>query len=123
MISNPVPQHHSCKAEPAIDWSNLLLGCVLAASPWIALSDSYAAMLNAFVCGLIIACAAGAALAKPSTRAQQINAGFGAWLMIAPWILGFSDSAVDTWFSLLIGLGVTGLASFQLSQMSRSRRG
>lgn len=108
-------------AQPGVDWANLTLGVGLAASPWIALGDSYVALLNAFVCGVIIVFAAGVSLTTPSVRALLTVMVVAAWLVIAPWLFGFADSPLDTSISVFIGLGTFGLASFKLSSMSRLR--
>lgn len=102
-------------AQPWLDWLNLGIGAVLAMSPWLLLSDSYAALLNVFFSGTAVAIAAGIALVSPNVWAQRLNITSGIWLAVAPLVLGYADSAADTLTSLLAGLGVAGFASFQLS--------
>ena len=76
-------------------------------------------MLNAVVCGAIIATAAGVAISKPVALAQWTNFGLGVWLLIAPWVLRFSVNVGATWTSVLVGLCVASLAGFQLSLLNR----
>lgn len=33
----------------------------------------------------------------------------GIWLVVSPWVLGFSDNGVATWNAILFGLGVVAL--------------
>ena len=106
-------------ASALIDWVNLTLGVGLAASPWVALGDSYDALLNAFACGVAVALAAAFALVRPSVWAERIIMAIGIWLLIAPSLLGFVHSSLDTGVSLFTGLAIAGSASFQVSPTSR----
>ncbi len=78
-------------------------------------------MWNAVACGALIATAAGVALSKPSAGAEWTNVGLGLWLMIAPWVLGFSVNPGAALTSLLVGFGVTCFAGFQVSLLSLSQ--
>jgi hypothetical protein len=109
-------------ARPWIDWTNLILGIFLVVSPWLALGGGTAVIWNAVVCGVIIATAAGFALASPSMGAERTNFYLALWLLIAPWALGFSSSAGAMWTSVLVGLGVACFSWFQLSLLKRSAR-
>lgn len=109
-------------AQPWLDWINLGLGSALAVSPWLTLGDSYAALVNVFVSGVMVAIAAGTSLTKPNAWAQRVNVVLGIWLAIAPLALGYADSAEDTLASVVAGLGIAGFASSQLSLIGRARR-
>jgi len=39
----------------------------------------------------------------------------GSWLIIAPWVLGFSDSVLVKWSSILCGIVIVGMNSWALS--------
>ena len=120
MTSTTLSQRSSTQAQPWVDWTNLTLGVFLATKPWLALGGDSAVMWNAVTCGAIIATAACIALSKPSAGAEWTNVGFGAWLLIAPWVLGFSANLGAMWTSVLVGLGVACFASFQLWLLNRS---
>lgn len=113
----------STATNPWLDWTNLALGIFLVASPWLALGGSTAILWNAVICGGVIACAAGAAIVKPSPGAQKTNLWFGLWLFIAPWVLSFWSNAGATWTSVLVGLSVAIIAGRQLAELKRSARG
>lgn len=121
MTSTTVSQRSNTRAQPGIDWTNLTLGAFLAASPWLALGGDAAVMWNALVCGAIIVAAACVALSKPNAGAEWTNFGLGLWLLIAPWMLGFSANAGAMWISVLVGLGIACFAGFQLSLLNRSQ--
>ena len=83
--------------------------------PWyLSLGSETAAALNAFVCGMAIAIIAVLALSKSYDWEEYINLAVGLWVSIAPWALGFADSAVPTWTHVVIGLAVAALAAFEL---------
>lgn len=101
------------------DRANLLLGALLCASPWLAWSGSTAITWNAAITGAAIAIAAIASIAKPGVGPEWTNLGFGAWLLIAPWVLGFADQAVAGWTSLLVGMLVVYFAGMQIALLKR----
>ena len=121
MHSKYLPQYSAINAQPWIDRTNLALGVFLAASPWLALGGASAVMWNAAACGVIVAIAAVVALSKPDAGAEWTNVGFGLWLVIAPWTLGFSVNVGAMWTSVLVGLGVACLAGLQISLLNRLR--
>lgn len=110
-------------SNPAIsswpDRTNLVLGALLCLSPWLAWSGSTTITWNAVIFGAAIAIAAIAAIAKPAVGPEWTNVGLGAWLLIAPWVLSFSDHAVAAWTSLLVGILVAYFAGMQIALMRR----
>ena len=123
MNSNALNKTSATTTESWIDWTNLVLGAVLLVSPWLGLGGGGSVAANAVVCGFVVACAAGAALAKPSLGAERTNAWVGVWLMVAPWVLAFSGNAGATWTSITIGLAITCFAGIQITRLKRSARG
>lgn len=122
MNSNALKKTSNTMTESWIDWTNLVLGTLLLVSPWLGFGGSGAVAANAVVCGFVIACIAGVALAKPSPGAEKVNAWLGVWLLVAPWILGFSGNAGATWASLLVGFSVACFAGIQITRLGRSAR-
>jgi hypothetical protein len=114
MTETPSPQISSWP-----DRTNLVLGALLCVSPWLAWGGSTAITWNAVIVGAAIAIAAIAAIAKPAPGPEWTNVGLGAWLLIAPWILGFSNDAVAGWTSLLVGTLVAYFAGMQVTLMKR----
>ena len=101
------------------DRTNLVLGALLCLSPWLSWDGSTAITWNAVIFGAAIAIAAIAAIARPAVGPEWTNVGLGAWLLIAPWVLGFSDHAVAAWTSLLVGILVAYFAGMQITLMKR----
>ena len=101
------------------DRTNLVLGALLCVSPWLAWGGSTAITWNAVIFGAAIAIAAIVAIAKPSVAPEWTNVGLGAWLLIAPWVLSFSDDAVAGWTSMLVGVLVAYFAGMQIALMKR----
>ncbi|HKZ09970.1 MAG TPA: SPW repeat protein [Rhodanobacteraceae bacterium] len=102
------------------DRTNLVLGALLCVSPWLAGGGSIAITWNAVAFGAAIAITAIAAIARPAVGPEWTNVGLGAWLVIAPWVFGFSDQAVAGWTSLLVGILVAYFAGIQITLMKRS---
>ena len=93
------------------DALNLLLGLWLAVSPWVL---SYAGetmpTYNAVAAGAVIATAAAAALIAFHPWEEWVNAMLSVWLILSPWILGFSGLQAAAWNQVAVGVLVGGLA-------------
>jgi hypothetical protein len=93
------------------DAVNLVLGLWLIVSPW---ALSFAAdgrpMWNASVIGLVIAVAALAALISFHKWEEWIEAALGLWLIISPYILGFTTQMNATVNQVIVGIIVAALA-------------
>lgn len=97
------------------DWTNLVLGLWLIASPWILqFTTAPVAARNVWIAGGIIAVLAAAALYQVQQWEEWTNAVIGIWLVVSPWVLGFSNDAVTTWNSAIIGLVVLCVAGWEL---------
>ena len=93
------------------DVANLLLGAVLFISSWF--FGSGLASQNAFVCGFIIVVISLAALAAFAIWEEWLNLILGLWVLVSPWVLGFSGTdAMDA--HVAIGAIVAVLAAVEL---------
>src|SRR5882724_12005832 len=72
------------------DVANLLLGAVLFISSWF--FGSGLASQNAFVCGIVIIVISLAALAAFAIWEEWLNLILGLWVLVAPWVLGFTGT-------------------------------
>jgi len=94
------------------DSINLLLGVWLIVSPF---ALGYAAQTtpswNAYAIGVVIAVLSAAALWQSQKWEEWLSALLGAWLIISPWILGFSVGHVATWNQVIVGI-VVGVLAF-----------
>lgn len=95
---------------------NLILGLWMIASPWV-LSYQFerTATWNAVIVGLLIAAAAAYALFRIMAWEEWAGVVFGIWLIISPWVLGFSTVAVATWNAVIVGVIVAALALWVLA--------
>lgn len=97
------------------DVANLVLGVWLVLSPWIlAYTGATTAAWNAWIVGVVIAVAAFAALIAFHEWEEWVNAALAAWLIISPWVLGFTVVTAAMWNQIIVGLLVAALAIWSL---------
>jgi hypothetical protein len=101
------------------DWGNLFLGAWVFVIPWAVnhnLANTFmsGAMWNFWIVGLIIFISAALALRNIQPWEELTNLTVGIWLIISPWILGFTDQPALLWNSVAIGLAVSVLSSLAL---------
>lgn len=93
------------------DAGNLVLGIWLAVSPWaLSYSGEAAPAWNAHIVGVIVAVAAIAALVAFQKWEEWVNAALAAWLIVSPYILGFSALTSALWNQIVVGVLVGILA-------------
>jgi hypothetical protein len=74
------------------DWMNLVFGSALFLSPWILrFIDVHQAAWNAWLCGALVACVAILAVVAFRPWEEWHGVAIGAWLIVAPWVLGFTS--------------------------------
>jgi hypothetical protein len=93
------------------DAANLVLGIWLVVSPWILAYEAEATPAwNAHVVGVVIAVAALAALIAFHEWEEWVNTALAAWLIVSPFLLGFSGLQAALWNQLVLGVVVGLLA-------------
>jgi hypothetical protein len=98
------------------DWTSFALGLWLAVSPWAAGYAAHeSATANAVFVGLALALGAQFEAACDQLQAEWLNVAAGVWLVLAPFLLGFTDLAVASANSLAVGICVAALAASALS--------
>jgi hypothetical protein len=96
------------------DAVNVVLGAWLVVSPWVL---GYAAqqvpMMNAVVVGGIVALAAIGALYAFQAWEEWTNVALAVWLIVSPWLLGFSAMETARLNHIIVGalIGVLALWS------------
>ena len=94
---------------------NLVLGIWMVVSPWVLQHEGDSLpTFNAVGLGILIAAAALVALFKVMAWEEWVNVAFGVWLLISPWVLGFSGLAMATSNAVIIGIAVAALALWTL---------
>ncbi|WP_457094563.1 SPW repeat protein [Microvirga sp. P5_D2] len=99
----------------AISIVNALLAAFLFFSPWlIGFTESESAFWNAWVCGPLIGILAITAINALYEWEEWSNATLGLWVLVAPWVLGFSYVTEALWTHVGVGLAITVLAVVEL---------
>lgn len=94
---------------------NAVLGVWVILSPWVlGYQDTRLAMINALVVGLALSAAALGAIFVPRAWEEWTEVVLGAWLVIAPWVFGFSTHYQATLGTVATGLVVVALALWTL---------
>lgn len=81
------------KAQRWQDWILLILGIWLFFSPfWLPgyMAATSVAAWNAYIFGVLVFAFAWAALTSPHRWEEWLQLAFGIWLLISPYVLGFS---------------------------------
>jgi hypothetical protein len=93
------------------DWVNLVCAVLLFISPWVlAFSGDVTATRAAWITGVVVAIFAVAALVQFAEWEEWISALLGLWMIVAPWIVGFSALGVAVAAFVVLGI-VVALAS------------
>ncbi|WP_243030420.1 SPW repeat protein [Thermus altitudinis] len=93
------------------DWANLVLGVWLILSPWLlGFSGTPAAMWNAVLVGVVVGLMALMHLRGGPMWEEWVSVVLGVWLILSPWILGFSGMGNAMWNAVIVGLLVGALA-------------
>ncbi|HSO06904.1 MAG TPA: SPW repeat protein [Pelomicrobium sp.] len=105
-------------------WVTTALGAWLFLSPWIVgFADATAAAAwNAYLIG-----AGAIAFSLLSLRSRKVgedltNVAFGVWMVIAPWILGYSGVALATANSIIVGALLAAFAVWAVIDRGRVGR-
>jgi len=100
------------KKGKLIDVINLVLGVLLV---YLFGSDPNPAVSwNAWLSGIAIAGLAIAALAVFAEWEEWINVFVGIWVMLSPWVVGFSANNTATWIHFVVGVIVAAAAAVRL---------
>ena len=98
------------------DWASFSLGLWLALSPWIVgYTEHESATGNAVFLGLALALGCHFEAAVDELALEWLNLAAGLWLVIAPFVVGFSNAPVATANSIAVGSLVAVLAGSALS--------
>lgn len=98
------------------DWVILVLGVWLFFSPlFMGYTDTGAAS-NAYVIGVAVALFAILALIDMRVWEEWINLVLGAWLVISPFVLGYSTFEGPTWNHIIVGLLIAGDAVWAIAR-------
>jgi hypothetical protein len=95
---------------------NLVLGLWMLVSPWVLGHQAETPPTwNAVILGILIAGAALFALFRVMAWEEWVSVAFGIWLVISPWLLGFSALVTAVWNAVIVGVIVAALALWALA--------
>ena len=98
------------------DVVNALLGVWLVLSPWIVgFQGERTPTANAVVVGVALIAAALGAMIVPRAWEEWIECALGVWLVISPWVLGFSTMRDPMLSTVISGIVVAVLALWTLT--------
>jgi hypothetical protein len=94
---------------------SLIAGLWMIVSPWaLAYQAEARPMWNAIVLGALIAAVAFTAFFQVFAWQEWANVLFGGWLIISPWVLGFSALSTAMLNAVVVGAVVAALALWAL---------
>jgi hypothetical protein len=101
----------------------LLGGTWLFVAPWaLGTGSDTGSSSNAWTLGLLVAATAWWALARPADKGPAwLQALYGVWLFVAPWLLGFAGLTAAAWNAWLVGVGVAVLAVWVIAEQASIR--
>ncbi|HWD23440.1 MAG TPA: SPW repeat protein [Burkholderiales bacterium] len=106
----------SMKIKHWQDPVNLVIGLWMIASPWLlAFQAETRPTWNAVILGVVIAAVALYAMFRVFAWQEWANAVFGAWLVISPWVLGFTGLYAAMVNAVVAGAVVLALAIWALA--------
>lgn len=105
------------------DWVMLLFGVWLFFSPFVLRFSSFtgAAAWDSYILGVGVAVVAIIALAVPRLWEEWINVVLGIWLVVAPFLLGFSGENAATWNHVVLGIAIGADAIWAMADVAVHR--
>ena len=111
------------------DWVTYFLGLWVFGSPWFLEHSMMTempgggirAMWNLWLVGLAVVLLAIVAVEAFRAWEEWVNVALGAWLLVSPWVLGFSRSGTLMWNAVIFGALVLVFAGWALLREGRSR--
>lgn len=88
------------------DWLMLLFGAWLVVSPFLlgtTGADAMMVMWNSVIVGVAVVVFAIAVLRKTQVWEEWVLLALGAWLIAAPFLLGYTGIAAAMWNSMIVG--------------------
>ncbi|MBR0874654.1 SPW repeat protein [Bradyrhizobium tropiciagri] len=101
------------RKEAALDLYNLAAAIFLLAAPWLFVRANVTAAVDLRVSGAVIAVLSLAAMVAFSVWEEWINLLAGCWLIVSPWLLGFTHTRAMH-FAIAAGAVVAFMALLEL---------
>lgn len=101
------------RGKSALDIYNLVLALFLFVTPWLFAYANESARIDLWASGALIAVVSLATFVAFSSWEEWLNLLLGIWLVISPWILGFTHTRAMH-FSIGIGAVVAFMAALEI---------
>ncbi len=102
------------------DWVSWVLGIWLCLAPWaLYFEQDSRSRVASVVTGVLLIATQAMTLSAFRAWEEWLNVVFGAWLIVAPWLLGIGNPATITNF-LIVGVIVISLAGYELRQSGKT---
>lgn len=93
------------------NWTNFALGIWLFLTPWVMASGLTSDMAargswNSWLVGAVIAISAAMALQDLKPWEELVNLALGIWMILSPWIFGYTAEPTLFWNSIIVGAAV-----------------
>lgn len=103
------------------DWINLILGIWLIITPFLfGFSGQTMALRNAVISGIVTSVIALGAVSAFMVWEEWLNFIVGLWLIVSPWVLGFSMVTAAVWNLVIVGLLVVFFSLWESRIMGES---
>jgi hypothetical protein len=102
------------------DWLMLLFGAWLVISPFVlgySATDAMMMLWNPVIVGVAVVVFSIAVLRKTQVWEEWVLLALGAWLIAAPFLLGYASMPVAMWNSIIVGLLVSADSVWSLTVM------
>lgn len=98
------------------DAVNLVVGLLFAASPWLLDYQAHpTAMWSALISGLALAATALGAVLVPRAWEEWTEGALGLWMVVSPWVLGFTAERNALYAAVTAGVIAMALAAWTLA--------
>jgi SPW repeat len=98
------------------DWGTLVVGIWLGVSPWVlGFSAEQAATWNALILGVAMLVYSIVELSVPKAWEEWAMLVAGIWLLVSPWVLGFTVETRAAWDTAIVGVVAAVLAVWALA--------
>lgn len=101
------------RRESALDVYNLLLALFLFVTPWLFAYTNEGARIDLWVSSAMIAIVSLTTFIAFSNWEEWLNLLLGVWLVVSPWVLGFTHTRAMH-YSIGIGIAVAFLAALEI---------